>query len=265
MGKPTALVVGSGAREHAILAALARSKSKPTLLCFGSANNPGIAALCATTTVGTLTDSGAIVAFARQHGAAVAIIGPEAPLAAGVADAMRAAAIPTVGPSQALAQIESSKGFALELLERHGVAGIPKFREFHSMEGAREFLEMLGEENYVVKADGLCGGKGVKVAGDHLHSIDEAIAYCEECLPHFVLCERLRGEEFSVLSFCDGTHLAHMPAVQDHKRAYEGDAGPNTGGMGAYTCADGLLPFISSENLAAARAINGVQHLAWSP
>ena len=88
----------------------------------------------------------------------------------------------------------------------------------------------MGEGNYVVKSDGLCGGKGVKVAGAHLASIDEAVAYCKECLPKFVLCEKLSGEEFSVLSFCDGTHLAHMPAVQDHKRAYEGDAGPNTGG-----------------------------------
>ena len=253
----SALVVGSGAREHAILVALSRAASKPKLLCFGSANNPGVNAVCAATTVGKLTDSAAIVAFAKQHGATVAVIGPEAPLAAGVADALRAAGVPTVGPSQALAQIESSKGFALELLERHGVAGVPKFREFKSLDGAREYLEMLGEGNYVVKADGLCGGKGVKVAGDHLASIDEAVAYCEECLPHFVLCEKLRGEEFSVLSFCDGTHLAHMPAVQDHKRAYEGDQGPNTGGMGAYTCADGLLPFISQANMKAAEAING--------
>lgn len=252
-----ALVVGSGAREHAILAALSRSKSQPKLLCFGSANNPGINALCKATTVGKLDDAAAIVAFGKQHGATLAVIGPEAPLAAGVADILRANSIPTVGPSKALAQIESSKGFALELLQRHGVAGVPKFREFHSLDGAREYLEMLGDGNYVVKADGLCGGKGVKVGGEHLHSIDEALSYCKECLPHFVLCERLRGQEFSALSFCDGTFLAHMPAVQDHKRAYDGDVGPNTGGMGSYTCADGLLPFISQDNLQAARAING--------
>ena len=179
----TIVVVGSGAREHAILAALARSKSKPTLLCFGSANNPGISALCTATTVGKLTDGQAIVDFAKQLNATLAVIGPEAPLASGVADLLRAKGIPTVGPSQALAQIESSKGFALELLERHGVAGIPKFREFKSLDGAREYLELLGNDNYVVKADGLMGGKGVKVGGEHLHSIDEALAYCAE------LCE----------------------------------------------------------------------------
>ena len=233
----TVLVIGSGAREHAIASALARSPRKPSLLCFGSANNPGIHALCMDDgyMVGKLTDVSAITLFAHQRGATLAICGPEAPLAAGVSDALRAVKVPVVGPSAHLAQIESSKGWALELLQRHCVAGIPKFREFLSMDGAREYLEELGEGNYVVKADGLCGGKGVKVAGDHLSSIDEALAYCEECLPHFVLCERLRGEEFSVLSFTDGETLSHMPAVQDHKRAYEGDQGPNTGGMGTYT------------------------------
>ena len=256
---PTVLVVGSGAREHAILCALARSPRKPSLLCFGSANNPGVTAVCVADgmTVGKLTDAAAVTAFARERGATLAVIGPEAPLAAGVADALRTAGVPTVGPSAALAQIESSKGFAMELLQRHGVAGVPKFREFTSMDGVREYLNMLGEGNYVVKADGLCGGKGVKVAGDHLASIDEALKFCEECLPKFVLCEKLSGEEFSALSFCDGETLKHMPAVQDHKRAYDGDTGPNTGGMGSYSCADGLLPFLPQHALDEARAING--------
>jgi phosphoribosylamine--glycine ligase len=250
------LVVGSGAREHAITAALARSPQKPQLLCFGSNNNPGIAALCSGYGVGKITDPAVVVAFAQQHGAELAVIGPEAPLASGVSDALRAAGVPCVGPSQALAQIESSKAFALELLRDYGVAGVPEFQTFEGLDGAREYLETLGEGNYVVKADGLCGGKGVKVAGAHLANIGEALSYCEECLPKFVLCEKLQGEEFSLLSFCDGDHLAHMPAVQDHKRAYEGDKGPNTGGMGSYSCADHLLPFLSAEAVEKAQAIN---------
>jgi phosphoribosylamine--glycine ligase len=141
------MVVGSGAREHAILAALARSPSRPSLLCFGSANNPGISSLCTAEgcAVGKITDPAAVVEFARARKATLAVIGPEAPLASGVADALRAAGVPVVGPSAAMAQIESSKGFALELLRRHGVAGVPLFKEFTSMDGAREFLEQLGE------------------------------------------------------------------------------------------------------------------------
>jgi phosphoribosylamine--glycine ligase len=258
----TILLIGSGAREHALAATLARSPQKPALLCFGSTRNPGIAALTHAYTTGDLTSAAAILAFAREHKPTLAIIGPEAPLAAGIADALWSAGIPTVGPTAQLAHIESSKGFARDLLHRHNIPGNPIFQRFNSrseMEAAAEaMLARLGD-NHVIKDDGLAGGKGVKVFGDHLHSLAESLAFCRElaAADHpFVIEEKLEGEEFSLLSFTDGVTLRHMPAVQDHKRAYDGDRGPNTGGMGTYTDVGGSLPFLQPEDIAAARAMN---------
>jgi phosphoribosylamine--glycine ligase len=258
----TILLIGSGAREHALAATLARSPQQPTLLCFGSTRNPGIAALTHAYTTGDLTNAAAILAFAAQHKPTLAIIGPEAPLAAGLADALWSAGIPTVGPTAQLARIESSKGFARDLLHRHNIPGNPIFQRFNSrseMEaGAEAMLTHLGE-HHVIKDDGLAGGKGVKVFGDHLHSLDESLAFCRElaALNHpFVIEEKLEGEEFSLLSFTDGRTLRHMPAVQDHKRAFDGDRGPNTGGMGTYTDAAGSLPFLHADDIAAARTMN---------
>ena len=111
----------------------------------------------------------------------------------------------------------------------------------------------------MVKYDGLAGGKGVKVSGDHLHSHDEALEYCQELIDagsKFVIEEKFIGQEFSLMSFCDGEHLQHMPAVQDHKRAYEGDTGPNTGGMGTYSDANHGLPFLTDDDITQAHEIN---------
>jgi phosphoribosylamine--glycine ligase len=252
------LIVGSGAREHAIAAALARSPQRPELLCFSGAVNPGIAQFCVAYGTGSITDPAAAVAFAQEHGPTLAVIGPEAPLAAGVADALWAAGIGVVGPTQSLARIESSKAFTRELVAKHGIPGNPFFQRFKSMDGVEEVLARY-PMRHVIKDDGLAGGKGVKVAGDHLQSLDDSLAFCEELveLAHpFVIEEKLEGEEFSLMSFCDGTTLRHMPAVQDHKRAYDGDKGPNTGGMGTYTAADGGLPFLEAAEIAAAQAIN---------
>lgn len=256
--KERILIVGSGAREHAIAATLARSPQRPQLFCYSNARNPGIATLCSAYEIGSITDADAVAVFAGENAATMAVIGPEAPLAAGVADALRAAGVPVVGPTRELARIESSKGFARELLSRHGIAGNPFFQRFGSMEGVEQVLARYAGE-HVIKDDGLAGGKGVKVCGDHLLSIENSLAFCAELVAAhrpFVVEQKIDGEEFSLMSFCDGKTLRHMPAVQDHKRAFDGDKGPNTGGMGTYTDADHKLPFLNDEDIASAREIN---------
>ena len=265
--RDTVVLVGSGAREHAIAETLRNSPQSPDLLCFSNAQNPGIERLCRRYTTGSVIDGAAIAAFAKDQAATLAVIGPEAPLAAGVADALWAMDVPTVGPTQALARIESSKGFARNLLATYGIPGNPAFERFRPELGrpnddvlgeARTFLQQLGSQ-HVIKDDGLAGGKGVKVFGDHLHTMDESMAFCRELLGAghpFVIEEKLEGEEFSLLSFTDGTTLRHMPPVQDHKRAFDGDRGPNTGGMGSYSAADGLLPFLALPDVLEAQAIN---------
>ena len=252
------LLLGSGAREHAISRALDRSSQNPTISCLASNNNPGIQKISEFFEVGNINDPETVTSFAQQCSADLAIIGPEAPLESGVADALWSAGIPTVGPKKAHAQIETSKGFTRDLLAKYNIPGGPHYRRFDSLDGVTEFLEELGD-NYVVKYDGLMGGKGVKVSGDHLHSHEEALEYCKQLVNSggsFVIEEKLIGEEFSLMSFCDGEHLAHMPSVQDHKRAYEGDKGPNTGGMGSYSDTDHSLPFISAEDIIEAQKIN---------
>jgi len=254
----TVLIVGSGAREHAISVALARSAQQPALLCFSSVLNPGIASLCSEYGIGRITDPVAVAAFAREYKATLAVVGPEAPLAAGVADALMAAGIPVVGPTQSLARIESSKGFARDLLAKYKIPGNPFFQRFTTMDGLEEVLERFANR-HVIKDDGLAGGKGVKVCGDHLLSMADSVAFCRELVEQrhpFVVEEKVEGEEFSLMSFCDGVTLKHMPAVQDHKRAYNGDKGPNTGGMGTYTDADHKLPFLTDEDIAEAREMN---------
>jgi phosphoribosylamine--glycine ligase len=220
--------------------------------------NPGIAELCDEILIGNFNDSEFVVNYAKEVDATLAIIGPENPLANGVADALWEAGVKVVGPKKDLAQLETSKAFTRDLLKEYDIPGGPKYQTFNSINGVADFLNILGE-NYVVKYDGLAGGKGVKVSGDHLHSHEEALAYCQELVDkndEFVIEEKFIGEEFSLMSFCDGNTLKHMPAVQDHKRAYEGDTGPNTGGMGTYSDANHSLPFLSDDDIMEAYEIN---------
>ena len=252
------LLVGSGAREHTIARALNNSPQEKNIFCLGSNMNPGIAELCTEIKIDDINDPKLVSRYALKIGAALAIVGPENPLAVGVADALWSIGIKVVGPKKNLAQIESSKSFARDLLTEYSIPGCPEYRTFSSMDGVLSYLQAL-DENYVVKYDGLAGGKGVKVAGDHLNSHNEAKEYCQSLVDRggkFIIEEKLIGQEFSLMSFSDGTDLKHMPAVQDHKRAYEGDTGPNTGGMGTYSDANHSLPFLKEEDIETAHNIN---------
>lgn len=251
------LLIGSGAREHMIADALKKSPQHIALVALATAHNPGIKELCVRFEVGNILDTNLIVQLAREEKVDFAIVGPEAPIDAGVVDALQKIGVPSVAPLKTVGRLESSKAFTRDLVEKYHIPGNPKFKVFHNQEGVREFMQELGG-NYVVKADGLKGGKGVMVSGDHLHTIEEGLAYAKECLEEVgkvVIEEKLVGQEFSLMSFCDGQNSVFMPVIQDHKRAHVGDTGPNTGGMGTYSCADHSLPFLAASDLEDAKQI----------
>ena len=251
------LLIGNGAREHVIAETLKRSRYDVEIFAVGKTKNPGLSALAEDYLLADVVDKNAIADFAKRVNPSFAILGPEAPIAAGIADMLLEMEIHSVAPLQTVGRLESSKSFTRDLLEKYGIEGNPKFKVFYEESGMEEFFNELGED-YVVKADGLKGGKGVMVSGDHLNGIAEGLAYARECLAdggRVVVEEKLVGQEFSLMSFCDGKHTVEMPAVQDHKRAYEGDKGPNTGGMGTYSCADHSMPFLRENDLAIASDI----------
>ena len=247
-------MIGNGAREHVMAEALKSSSYEVELFVVGGAKNPGIVELASEYLIADVCDIEAIVAFATRIKPDFAVIGPEAPIEKGVVDALLEMEIHSASPLRTVGRLESSKSYTRDLLEKYQIPGNPEFKVFTDEDGLAAFFEKLGED-FVVKADGLKGGKGVKVSGDHLNGIEEGLAYAKECLQdsgRVIVEEKLVGQEFSLMSFCDGVNTIDMPAIQDHKRAYDGDKGPNTGGMGSYSCADHLLPFITASDVHAA-------------
>ena len=252
------LVVGSGAREVAIARCVSQSSIKNSLFCVSKDINPQIVDLCKDYFVTDLTNISDIVSYSIKTKVDLAIIGPENPLANGIVNELENVGVRCVGPKKEVALIETSKSFARKIIDLCCTEKNPQRREFSSIEGVEGFIEQLGGE-YVIKFDGLMGGKGVRVSGEHLKNIDEGIAYANEIINiggTFLIEEKLVGEEFSLMSFVDGKVCKHMPVVQDHKRAYEGDTGPNTGGMGTYSFGNHSLPFLSKKDIKEAQRTN---------
>ncbi len=252
------LLIGNCARSHIIAETLAKSRHKPDIFAFMGAKNPGIAKIAKGYEIGKLDDAHAIVSFAKKIKPDFAFISPELVLSVGTVDALLEIGVPTVGPVKELADLECSKSFVLELMDEYRIEGAPRFKIFRSMDGIDEFLNELADTGYVLKPDGLTGGKGVMVSGDHVNSRDEALSYCREIISkhgRIVIEEKLEGEEFSQMCFVDGKTVVEMPPVQDHKRAFEGDKGSNTGGMGSYSYPNNL-PFITEKDILDAHKIN---------
>lgn len=244
------LLIGNGAREHVLAESLVNSAGRPRLFSYMKANNPGIAALSAGVDVGSYGDLDRIGRFCREGAVDFAVIGPEDPLNLGVADHLKTLGVPSVGPTKSLARLETSKTFTRNLLEKYGIPGNPRFRVFRDESGMEAFLGEL--DGVVLKPDGLTGGKGVLVQGDHFQDKKEALTRAKDILKEsgsVVVEEKLEGEEFSLQCLSDGKTVVATPPVQDHKRRFVGDRGPNTGGMGSYSAEDHLLPFLKQEDV----------------
>jgi len=247
---PNILLVGNGAREHAMAEAIMRSAEKPLLFSYMKANNPGIASLSEKTKIGGYADLAAITSFARENKIELAVIGPEDPLNNGVVDALAQISVPAVGPNKSLARLETSKSFTRNLVNKYNIPGNPQYQVFTSMEGVEAFLNSLA--GIVLKPDGLTGGKGVLVQGDHFATKEEAMQLCAQILQEsssVIIEEKFDGEEFSLQCLCDGQTVVGTPLVQDHKRRFDGDKGPNTGGMGSYSLPDHSMPFLKPSDI----------------
>ena len=233
------LVIGSGGREHALFWKL--SESPQTERIYAIPGNPGMGEM----TDIAVTDNAAILQFAKEKDIDLVVVGPEVPLMNGLVDDLEAAGIPAFGPRANAAEIEGSKSFAKDLMKKYGIP-TARYEVFAEAEAARAYIRSEGTP-IVVKADGLAAGKGVVVAMTEQEALDAVDAIMEnnsfgDAGERVVIEEFMEGEEASLLAFTDGTVIRPMISAQDHKRAFDGDKGPNTGGMGTYAPAPVMTP-----------------------
>jgi phosphoribosylamine---glycine ligase len=240
-----ALIVGNGAREHAIAKKLYADGAE--LIAAMSKRNPGIASISKQVEI---IDINKPSEYNRFRDVDIAYIGPEAPLAAGIVDHLNLLGIPTVGPMKNLARLEWSKSYARLILQENGIPGNPEFKVCRNLFEVRKFLKDHPE--VAVKPDVLTGGKGVKLTGEHLHTEKEVEKYAADTIRNdglVILEEKLLGKEFTLQAFVDGKHIEIMPLVRDYKRAYDGDKGPNTGSMGSFSCPNHSLPDLHAQTI----------------
>jgi len=254
------LVVGGGAREHAICDAVYRSKNTE-LYTVMSNKNPGIAKISKDFLIEKETNVDKVVEYAKQKNIDLVIVGPEAPLEKGIVNELNKAGIESCSPTKEAARIETDKEWMRNLLKKYNIHGQLKCETFTDIKKAKKFIEDLNGE-VAVKPIGLTGGKGVRVSGDHFNGVDGALKYVKEIIENKIggkakvlIEEKAIGEEFTLQAFSDGKTILPLHAVQDHKRLLPGDEGPNTGGMGSYSCEDGLLPFLTKTDYEEGAAI----------